>query len=349
MLETVKFSFYGIEKIGYYLYGSQSPEFGLTRDLLNHLKEWVSPGRRALENTCTYHVGEECNLKRTFCYNITNNETTGDYCIATWNETFSSDGAIPSVAGAEPVGRAAVSFTNIPAGSIPGHASYFWIIPSENVLATIKFQNQLNGLNNFKLYFREFIAKFTPHVVLGEGETSGRTILGYRNNASDSIRNLNPQFKLSQLRTPGLIERIIQNHDTIIKIIRKNSLNPNIPDNVSLWQSLLSRVYPPDSTPTLEQSVKIKYEVPFSGSKDELIAIVDNWIENNVSKFDDVGFVQKGSAEVFWLSQATVKDELTFDVRRHNSELVDLESLMNSLAHSREHLLRNVKLSRQSL
>jgi len=128
MKEEADITFYNINKCGYFKYGNDTPEFGNVADTFAELKEWTSNEGMTLGETCTYEIAESEDILRTFCFGLIKNASTGDYLLTTWNETPSTEGNVASVETSKPVGEAEVSLTELPAGSIPGYATYFWII-----------------------------------------------------------------------------------------------------------------------------------------------------------------------------------------------------------------------------
>ncbi|BBL59937.1 hypothetical protein [Methylomonas koyamae] len=223
MIEKVKIQFYKIAKCGYYKYGESSPEFGNIADILNQLYEWVSGNDKSLNETCTYELEDGEDIYRTFCFDIKRNQQTGDFVLVTWNETPTNEGRVVTVNGLQPVGNAEVNFTDLPEGSIPGYATYFWFVPNSNVFAAIRFYHTLLiGKSNLEKYLREYCAKFTSYVVVEENH-DGAEVFGYSFDGSDS-KHLKADFKSFLYKKPGQIEALRSSCDTITKVIRKNRL-----------------------------------------------------------------------------------------------------------------------------
>ncbi len=339
MNENVKIQFYRISRFGYYRYGQDEPEFGSVSELLGELSSWVRSNGKSLSQTCTYELEDGEDEYRTFCFDLVNNSQTGDFVLVMWNETPTNEGRVVAVDGTQSVGNADVNFTDLPEGSIPGYATYFWFIPEYDVFASIRFHHSLIiGKKSLDRYLKEFTAKFTSFVVTEETE-EGVEIVGYSNN-DDETYNLAADFKSYLYRKPGQIEYIRQNIDSIKKIIRKNELNPQIVLHRELWQKILEslRIVPRENT--LSEEVKIKYEIPFTPNEEEINEIIAEWEENHESKWDDVGFKFESDAQIRWLSHSVAKDEYDLDVTRDNDEIVEAESLLSALTESRTVILR---------
>jgi hypothetical protein len=338
MIEQVKIQFYRITKCGYYKHGETAPDFGGVADILHQLSEWVSRTGKALSETCTYELEDGEDSYRTFCFDIKRNQQTGDYVLVTWNETPTNEGRVVSVNGQQPVGNAEVSFTDLPEGSIPGYATYFWFVPSRNVFAAIRFHHTLLiGKSNLERYLREYCAKFTSYVVVEENE-DGAKIFGYSNNENDT-QHLRAEFRSDLYNKPGQVEALRNSASEITKIIRKNRLRPQVALHRSVWQKMLEGLRVSQESRTLTADVKIKYEIPFRPTVEQFDGMVAEWEENHESKWDDIGFKLSGDNEIRWLSHSIAKSEYNLDVQRNNDEIVDAQSLLDSLTQIRSIIL----------
>ena len=339
MIEQVKIQFYRISKCGYYKYGAEAPEFGGIADILDQLNTWVKGEGKALSETSTYEIHDAEDLYKTYCFDIKRNNHTGDYVLVTWNETPTNEGRVVTVNGEQPVGDAEVNFTDLPEGSIPGYATYFWFIPEINVYASIRFHHSLLiGKSNLEKYLSEYCAKFTSYVITEEND-DGADISGYAIEGEEP-QNLNPEFKSFLYRKPGQIEAIRNAHDLITKVIRKNKLVPQIALHRSVWQRLLEGVGLANNENEFTEDVKIKYEFPFTPSIQEFNAMVEKWEDEHETKWDDIGFKLSGDPQIRWLSHSIAKSDYELDVVRDNDEIVDAQSLLNALSQ-----MRNVILS----
>lgn len=338
MIEQVKIQFYKISRCGYYKYGENNPEFGDISDILEQLNVWVKADDKSLVETCTYELQDAEDLYRTFCFDIKRNNQTGDYVLVTWNETPTNEGRVVTVNGSQPVGDAEVSFTDLPEGSIPGYATYFWFVPERGVFASIRFHHSLLiGKSNLETYLSEYCAKFTSYVHISEGEEVVE-IEGYSEDGGEP-RHLYPDFKSYLYKKAGEIEALRNANDQIYKIIRKNKLTPQVALHRNLWQKLLEGVGLSDEENNLVADVKIKYEFPYTPSEEEFDAIVAEWETEHETKWDDVGFKLTGDPRPRWLSHSIAKSQYELDVERDNDEIVDAQSLLTELTRQRNIIL----------
>ena len=341
-MEEAKVTFYGIEKCGLYESGADEPRLGGVSVFLSQLKDWVKRNDKPLDETCTYAIEESEDVDRTFCYDLVGNGATGDYLLATWNETPSYEGKVAAVQAKSKVGSAKVEFTKLPKDSIPGYATYFWFIPSKNVFATIRFQHRLNGKKNLDKYFKEFISKFSDYVVLSDGGEADFNVVGYSEKEGDDPLNLHSQFKASIVRKPGQIDYILEQKNNIRKIIRHNRLSTKIAESQELWQKALLNLGLKKQR-NLDSDVKFSYEFSFTPSELELKEMITEWEKGHDSKWDDIGFTLKGEQVPRWLSNSLARDQFELDVKRVDEEIVDAKSLLEQLTEKRDLILGLLK------
>lgn len=339
MLEEAKINFYRIARCGYYKHGGRIPEFCNLSDALQELFAWVKDGNKTLGETCTYKIEEGEDRLHTYCFDIGRSNSSGEYVVTTWNETPSTEGNFASVNETSTVGNVDVSLSEIPTNHIPGYATYFWFIPTQNLLATIRFQHATNGHQNLCLYMKEFLAKWTKYVVANEeDEEADHSIVGYSPGENMVPLNLNPMFKSYQYKKQGKIDFLTQNREQIRTIFRKNVLNPQSQVDVSLLNKMLVQLgiqVPPE----LDHDINVKYEFNYTPEETELASIITAWEDYHDTKWEDVGFKLKGNNDIYWLSHSLAKQTIELDVVRENAEIINVDSLLNAINQSREILL----------
>lgn len=342
MAEEASINFYRIAKCGYFKHGGTEPEFCSLPDVLHELTAWVKDGGKTLGETCTYKIEDGEEGLHTYCFDVVKANPTGEYIVTTWNESPSSQGNFASVNATSKVGEADVSLTEIPPQHIPGYATYFWFIPDRDLLATIRFHHAVNGHQNLCRYMKEFLAKWTSHVVENEDDDEvDHSIAGYRKDEESDLLNLNPMFKSFLLRKPGKIEFLTENREHIRTIYRKNVLNPQSQVDASLLNKMLVKLGIQDP-PALQHDIKVKYEFNHTPEEAELDSIIAEWENEHESKWDDVGFKLKGDDEIHWLSHSLAKRTIELDVVRENAEIINAESLLQAVHQNRQTLLQEL-------
>jgi len=172
-------------------------------------------------------------------------------------------------------------------------------------------------------------------VVVVADEEVDHNIVGYSNGPGEETQLLHPMFRSSLHKKPGQSEYLKNQRPNIRMMIRKNKLVPDVQIDTSLWQNMLQKLGLHAST-EISHDVKVKYEIPYCPSAQELENVINEWDVSHSSKWDDVGFKLIGESETYWLSHSISKETIELDIRRENAEVVNGESLLSSLS-----LIRN--------
>jgi hypothetical protein len=333
-MEEAKVSFYRVSACGYYRRRDQVPRFGHIDSVLADLKSWGSNKRLAY--TKTFSNGPQMPV---YLVDVTKSGAGDAWLLTLWNEAHNTDGAVASIDGRANVGSADVSETEVEEGHIPGHATYFWFLPNEGLVASVRFQHPTTGTTSMNKYLSSFIKSFTSHTVLGEADDHGKLpIVGYRANLQAQPENLLPRFKTDVFVKPGPADYIAEHAQLIRKIKRKSTLDLAIHTDKSMFQKLLEGLSLSTHQST-QQEVNIQYEVDVDGlSTEEVGDIVNEWSEDAENE-TDFGFMLRGSSEVHWLGKAYVREKLQLDVDRENAEVVQPRSLLKELARHKTSLL----------
>lgn len=336
-MEKVKVSLYKVASCGYYLRGNNDrPRFGGVNDILRDLQRWGVNKR--LAHTKTFDPLDGGNHLPVYLVDAT---LHGDAWLLTlWNESHNTDGTVASINGQAAVGNADVSETEVEAGHIPGHATYFWFLPEQGLMASVRFQHPTTGVSSLNKYMRCFVQRFTSYVVLSEpGDDGQRTIIGYRPDRNSAPTHLSARFKTEVFVKPGPLDHILANAASVRKLERKTKLDLAIQPERSMFQKLLEGIHLVNHQ-TVLQEANIKYQVEVDGlQQEEVQEIVSQWREEDADD-SDYGFVFRGDPATHWLGKEYVRETLELDVERDNTELVSPESLLRELARHQAYLLK---------
>jgi hypothetical protein len=319
-------------------------EFGDIQECLESLSAWTA-GRR-LSETSTYGVvtDSETSVSYFLCLRRAEN---GDYLLGLWNKIQTNSNKIASVGVNDVVGSVATQFTEIDEDRIPGYATYFYIMPAERKVATVRVKHPMNGLRNFSAYLYNFVRFINPkHVILGPpGENDEIAVIGYRENpATDEHRSYQPQFRVSTISKPGESAYLIKNSGRIRKAICKTTLDREVPDVRVWWQrgmavfGLGAKAHKQD----LLDEVVIKAEIPMTFERAEVEQIVQDWTERQAAgndAEDDIGFVLQGEGSPRWLSKSYARKPIEMEVQWLDEELVDPNALLAQLVARRATIL----------
>lgn len=346
-MEQARISFYSVKKCGYYKRGQKGSAFGNLSELIPALAQWVAG--KALGETCTYQVKDEDAHDRTYCFRLVR-RTNGATVLVLWNETPASEGNVATVDADAPVGSASVSLTEIPKNSIPGYATYFWLLPDRQVIATVSFHHRISGYRPLYKYIRGFLRQFfAPHVVFGDADDGAdQVVIGYRETEDGQLLHPLPSFDLAAVKHPGQIALIKSRRTDIKKIVRKEDLAPAHKDDGTLIKKLLINLGIANPyVPSIDY--RVKYELGYTPDESELNEIIATWEESTdgnaeYSEWNDIGFFFSGDGTPHWLSHSVERHVVELNVERENEELVNPVSLLKALEGQRKLLLKNIPM-----
>lgn len=338
-IETAHFSFYKITQCGYFARGEDTPNFGTIQEVLEDLRSW-SNGKKLIE-TKVAAVEESDTSGNTYLLDIQTSQNT--WLISTWNETASTNGRIASVQAESDVGNATVHMNDIVEGSIPGYATYFWIIPDRRVFATVRFNHPFIAQKPFRSYLNKFMECYGRHVVVGEAnEDSDYPILGYVNTEKDEPHHFYPRFFTELLKKPGKKQFLLDNIANITKVIRKEELDLSQTEILTFWQKLLRQTHL--SNPSVHPiRPKVTYDVPFNPTVEDIENMFAAWEDGDHSSWDDFGVKLRGSQDIHWISHALARIECDLDVERINEEVVSATSLIAAVLQNKQQILAIVQ------
>lgn len=336
-MEEVKVTFYKVHACGYYAQRGKDAAFGHLAAILPQLQRWADG--KQLAHTKTYEVSDGSSVVPTYLVHLVPHEDT--WLLTLWNEVPSNDGKVAAINGQALVGRADVSESEIEEGHIPGVATYFWMLPEQGLIASVRFQHPTTGNIPMNRYLTGFLSSFSEHVVLGEPDGPNEIkIEGYSPDEETPASSYRPKFKSEIYRKTGPVDFIVANSSRIRKIKKKDTLQLHIAPDRSFWQKLLEMVNL-DSSRRSELEVKLQYELEINGmTREEIESVVNRWRQEDFQDVGtDYGFVLSGDSKVRWLGHEHAKDTFEFEVVRDNAEIVNPVALLAELARRREQLL----------
>lgn len=331
-MEKVKLKFYKIEQCGYYEKNNKKAKLSNINETLDNLSEWLKG--KTLDNTrTTNHLRAKADHLPVFCTGVI--KGTDTYIVTTWNQMESTDGKISSIPLAEPLSTIShkVSSAKLPKGNIPGYATYFWFIPEENIMATIRLNHVLTGHIGLDAYIKGFLTRFSKYTVL-KNDPKDKTkikILGYGTSNTKFDNNLYPRFETRPKRLKTEVNYLKKNINKITKVIRKCSINQNLSTDLDLLKSLgykLGYSKPQE----IEEMMELKFELKSKPTIQELNDIMELWDQDKAhDNWDDVGFKLKGCDNPIWLSSEVPTKDLSINILRSNSEFVNVNDLIYKL------------------
>lgn len=329
------FHLYNLTKCGFYIGRQTSPKHMNTSKLLAALKVWAIDSNKPLIETSTYTLGES--NSEAYCLGI--EEHNGNYLIALWNKVHTlSSGGVGMVSGSSTPTNARITVKAIKKGDIPGHPSYFWILPARNMVVAVKITNPSFAITQFNSYLNGFLSFFSPHSVFSKSKDKSKgDMIGYSDSPSTSTalpeesiinKDLHPRLSMSVKKIPGKFKEFVDRHSDIRKLVKDiysyNSLsNANDP----LMEQIVGFFNNID--PVAKKKVRI--DIPVNLSKSEVQGMIKKYEDNNQAAEHNVGFRYQGSNAIEWLHGANHTEKVTLKIDFSGEDQPDLKKLIKSL------------------
>jgi len=330
-MEEVKLKFYTIERCGYFKHGEEGCQLGDISDILDDLQDWISG--LTLQQTQTTNILTAATEKLpVYCVGV-KKSINDHYLLVTWNKVESNNGSMPSINKDAPINTVTTNLesTPLPTGNIPGYATYFWFIPEDNMLATIKLNHIENGHIGMNCYLKGFLTRFSKYSITVENEDDiqSSTLVGY-GTEENYDENLHPYFTSKLRRLAGKTDFIRAKRNDITKLTRKTTISQTVTNNITLYEKLMYEIGLTQPQ-ALNDTVELKYEIKTQPNAQELEDIITSWEEDHEQVWDDIGFTIKGLPNPLWLSSEVPSKNVELNLTRTNDEFVDFDVLLQEL------------------
>ncbi|QGT78419.1 hypothetical protein GM160_05630 [Guyparkeria halophila] len=328
--EEVEVTFYDVNACGFHRRGSDDAEFGGLDEALTNLREW-SRGMRLGETVQTYAQSED--EHNVYLFDL--KKQGGNWLLALWNRVPSTDGKIPSVDERGAVGSARVHDNRVTDGTIPGFGTYYWFVPSRNLMATIRIQHPLTKSVAAKEYLKGFLEKhsqwaFTPE----EGGTTE-----FRESEESAPRPVRPKVKFNIKRRGSDRQFLLDNAHNVRKIERKTRLNINLTVERNLIGRFLQAIGQRNRGDG-QAYRKFHFALETTVTRDEMNALINDWERDEMgSGYADVGFVMKGENKLHWLGDGLVREKPTLDFDLGQGAVPQADALLRELNDNSHTLL----------
>lgn len=346
-MEQASIRFYEVRSCGLYRGSSRTATLGSFSAIAENIFNWSRQDGRLIQNTCTYEVEEdsEFDFLETYLASARKSTLTGDYLFTFWNRTHASgESSVALDLGAtiNDVTENQLHRSTHPDSSIPGFATYFWLIPSRGVMATITFGSPRTGMNAFNYWLENFFRTESRYAMF-----ENDNFTGYANGENQLHTDLEPRFTKRLYKNPAKRDIIINNRTNIrgvtrrIKLDRANEVHNDALEGI---KSLLGLTV---NTEFVDHEIPLTFELNQTPSEEELSSIMDDYENENSprSSWEDVGFMfprdnSYGANEKEWLSKSYAKTKISLIVEWVvTGQLINGADLLQQLDNGRQEYL----------
>lgn len=346
MTSSVKIWFYSIDKFGYYnTYSSRSktpPLFGKVKEIFSSLQSWSK--EKSLINTTTYSESDG-DVFMSYLLDMVDNSETGDMLLTLWiANPLTNNGQVAYVSKFDRVGSATTQETNMPEQGIPGYASYFWIIPSKNLIAFVMVENSKASKATFQSYVQNYLQFVNPlNVATLLTDDFGYETVVYCDESNQRKLNVFPRFSFSPLKNGTNLEKLRENISSIESLKFKTKIvhAEELPEH---WAQGIVKLLKLKRKKIHLEDIAINAEVPFKPTLTELNTFIDEWVEEfkeSGEKHRSIKFILPSMGEEIDIYDSLARLQYDLVVRK-NGAYFDARSLLFQLQSIRESALSSV-------
>ncbi len=196
-VEDLTVHFYRVERCGYYARRKPEALCGELLELIPELHGWVSQKKKRIADTATYRPDAKGTYLASYCIDSHHYDPSADHLMTLWIETeLTEDNNFASVSGTSLVGSPKVKKEPVGLGDIPGIPAYFWILPSHNLIATVRFRKQLMHVSDFRRYLRGYLESHYSGLAIKSTAINNHNIVGVKNQGDTSLGQLDVRVEL---------------------------------------------------------------------------------------------------------------------------------------------------------
>jgi hypothetical protein len=339
--KEITLTYYQMKTMGLYAHtghnGQIAKQYLTAKDLMKELMEWGHGTTRKFIETATYSASSKS--LESYCLDFY--EENGEYLIALWNKVPTSKNGFASVSAKSSSLDAVVQHTKVGKDDIPGYPTFFFISPLKKCIATIKLDNHVLGITQFKLYIKGYLKYYSSHMV--DRVEDGDKIQGIcaspkPQGAKDNRfpdKGVYHSFLMPASTDVLSEEYLLSNAHNITKMI-KDVATENLLFDKS--ESSVEKCFRFMKGLPISKKTTTRLSIPVSFSYGNVKKLIRQYHENDCSSEYNVGFVFKGEQKIHWLAGTAITNTVNGHLEMLSAERPELQSLMNvikKLDHSK--------------
>lgn len=332
MIITGHMNYFSVTKCGLYRQASSKVHgLGLT-DTFNAITEWVRG--KPLGDTLPWNAYARDGKAKCYCKDIYTSESTGDILLVLWKSETSGSGSLLGAPEDAKTGEGSVVTQDRKYGGkkmIWGHPMYYWIVPSENLVVSIKFENSVCDSQLFQDWVTEAITNRVEHKdKKKEHTTSGQTRLSFSDGTADGDARFRYMFDVSLKTEETVNAAMTALASNVTHIIKRETITLKSVDERAKWVKLFDTFPHLKSAPNAKtREIEIKAQARPTAA--EVKKIIEDYSRENrsPSTWDNVGFVTSDKKTI-WVDKYRLTNSIAYDIPKDQIvTAVDLGEAIN--------------------
>jgi hypothetical protein len=332
MVITGHMNYFTVTKCGLYRQASSKVHGLDLTDTFKAITGWVHG--KPLGDTLPWNAKSRTGKAKCYCKDIYTSESTGDILLVLWKSETSGNGSLLGAPEDAKTGEGSVVTQDGKYRGkkmIWGHPMYYWIVPSENLVVSIKFENSVCDSQLFQDWVTEAITNRVDHKdKKKEHTTTGQTRLSFSDGTVDGENRFRYMFDMS-LKTEDTVNATMTAlASNVTHIIKRETITLQSVDERAKWVKLFDTFPHLKSAPNAKtREIEIKAQARPTAA--ELKKIIEDYSRENrsPSSWDNVGFVTSDKKTI-WVDKYRLTNSIAYDMPKNKIvTAVDLGEAIN--------------------
>lgn len=333
---------------------------GSIPEIFSDMERWLKG--KNLKDSLPFDKNSISRKSRTYCRSFAKNKVTGDIVMTLWKSVGTKSGGVGGAFADEDLSSKAkqtlTTGTEVDGKEIIwGQPSYYWVIPEENKIASIRLPNSSIDTYSFCQYIKSYV-DYRRHSS-NKKETS-RTFCHPKTNEevksksiTYEIKEKNETFSLNfkaiarQFKKNTSSTDIEKLSQEVTHIVYRESIEKTVPDTRNDWVKLYDKLgdlfnIDSEAPPTTETS-DIELILEAKPSPEALQTMLNDYAEDYDDKEEwrNVGLKRDGrSGRTTWLNEFVVTDEIHLPI--NNNDYYEASEILSVINTHRTRLLTSL-------
>ncbi|MFM0508622.1 hypothetical protein [Paraburkholderia sp. RL17-373-BIF-A] len=332
-------NYFTVNKCGLYRQTSPKPQGLDLAETFEAITNWVRG--KPLSDTLPWNANARSGKPKCYCKDIYTSEITGDILVVLWKSESSGSGNLLGAPEDAKTGEGNVVTQDAKFKGkkvIWGHPMYYWIVPSEELVVSIKFENSVCDSQLFQDWITEAVTNRVDHGNKKKEYTaSGQTRLSFADGTVGGDFRYRYLFDVS-LKTENTANAAMTAlASNITHVIKRETITLKTADERAMWVKLFNtfpHLKPAPNSKTREIEIKAQARPTAA----EVKKIIEGYARENRSpaEWDNVGFLTSDNKTI-WVDRYRLTNSIAYDIPK--DQIVTAVDLCEAIAKKRTNFL----------
>ncbi len=315
MVITGHMNYFSVNKCGLYRQNDKKPSGLELTETFKLIGEWVAG--KPLADTLPWDSRSRSGISKCYCKDIYTSEDNRDILLVLWKSDTDDTGTLLGAREDAKTGEGdVVTYTNNYRGKkvIWGRPCYYWIIPSKQLVISIKFDHSVCDSQLFQDWVSASITNRVKHPNKKKEMTeTGQTRLSFTDGTLGGEMRFRYLFDVHLKTIDTANSKLNELAQNVTHIIKRETISITPADERAKWVQLFDKVpYLKSQAKARVRHIEIRAEARPNAS--EIRDIIEKFANENrkQSDWDNVGFTTADNRTV-WVDRYRLKNSMHFD------------------------------------